>query len=94
MPTKLTKAQQMKLLRALPAHRKTAVKKHCKACQMKGEGFGDILKSIASVMGPIVKEVAPSVLRDYIMPFIKKKMQGKGLRLAGQRGKGSSIIMR
>ena len=61
----------------------------------------DILKSIGSVLGPLVKEVGPTVLKELIVPFIKGKM-GKGLtlpgaglslpggalRLAGQRGHG------
>jgi hypothetical protein len=98
MMKKLSPSQQMKMLKALPAHRKSAVKSHCQACQMQGQGIGDILKSIGSVLGPIVKEVGPTVLKQFILPFIKKKLAGKsgngirlsgaGLRLAGQRGKG------
>ena len=95
MPTRLTKSQQHALLRALPAHRKNAVKAHCRSCQMKGEGFMDILKSIGKVLGPIAKEVGPVVLKEFIIPFVKQKMAGNGLnpaggalRLAGQRGKG------
>ena len=93
MPTKLTKAQQKALLKALPAHRKNAVKAHCQ--QMKGEGFMDILKSVGSVLGPIAKEVGPTVLKEFVLPFVKKKIEGGGLslpggalRLAGQRGRG------
>lgn len=92
---KLSPSQQMKMLKALPAHRKNAVKAHCKACQMKGQGIADILKTIGSVLGPIISEVGPTVLKSFILPFIKKKLAGNGLRLggaglrlAGQRGKG------
>jgi len=94
MPTKLTLAQQRALLRALPASRKNAVKKHCSTCEMKGEGFMDILKSIGKVLGPIAKEIGPTVLKEFILPFIKKKagmglkVPGGSLRLAGQRGRG------
>ena len=95
MPTKLTIAQQKKLLSALPAHRKAAVKAHCTSCQMKGQGFMDILKSVGSVLGPIAKEVGPTVLKEFVLPFVKKKIEGGGLslpggalRLAGQRGRG------
>ena len=95
MPTRLTKSQQHALLRALPAHRKNAVKSHCQSCQMRGEGFKDILKSIGKVIGPIAKEVGPVVLKEFILPFVKKKIAGNGLtlpggglRLAGQRGQG------
>ena len=95
MPTKLSLSQQRALLKALPSHRKMAVKKHCQACRMKGQGFMDILRSVGSVLGPIAKEVGPTVLKEFVLPFIKRKVAGKGLappggglRLAGQRGKG------
>lgn len=99
---KLTVPEQRALMRALPSHRMAAVKTHCNSCQMKGQGIMDILKSIGSVLGPIVKEIGPTVLKELIIPFIKKKMAGggltlpgsgltlpgSGLRLAGQRGNG------
>tara|TARA_R110000764_G_scaffold10527_1_gene32079 strand:- start:469 stop:828 length:360 start_codon:yes stop_codon:yes gene_type:complete len=83
MPTRLTNPQQRALLNALPAHRKNAVKSHCQSCQMRGEGFMDILKSIGGVLGPIAKEVGPVVLKEFILPFVKKKIAGKGLSPAG-----------
>ena len=91
------------MLRALPLHRKTAVKKHCQSCQMRGEGIADILKSVGGVLGPIIKEVGPTILKEFVAPFIMNKIKqkigeskkgdglkipGSGLRLAGQRGKG------
>ena len=103
MPTKLSLAQQRALIRALPQHRKMAVKKHCQSCQMRGEGITDILKSVGSVLGPVIREIGPTVLKDFVAPFIMKKIKqkisgskkgdglkipGSGLRLAGQRGKG------
>jgi hypothetical protein len=78
MLTRLTTSQQKALLNALPAHRKNAVKSHCQSCQMRGEGFMDILKSIGGVLGPIAKEIGPTVLKEFILPFIKKKMAGNG----------------
>jgi hypothetical protein len=95
MLTRLTTPQQKALLHALPAHRKNAVKKHCQSCQMQGEGIMDILKSIGGVLGPIAKEIGPTVLKEFILPFVKKKMAGNGhgmglspaggaLKLAGQ----------
>ena len=55
-----------------------------------------ILKSIGKVLGPVIKEIGPTVLKELVVPFIKKKMNGKGhtlpgggLKLAGQRGKGT-----
>lgn len=82
MPTRLTLAQQRKLLKALPASRINAVKKHCRACQMRGDGIGDILKSIGKVLGPVIKEIGPVVLKELILPLIKKKA-GLGIGLAG-----------
>jgi hypothetical protein len=103
MPTKLSLSQQRALLKALPQHRKMAVKKHCQSCQMRGDGIIDILKSVKSALGPIISEVGPTVLKEFVAPYIMKKIEqvskkgnkgdglkipGSGLRLAGQRGKG------
>tara|TARA_R110000851_G_scaffold13069_3_gene44890 strand:+ start:2702 stop:3034 length:333 start_codon:yes stop_codon:yes gene_type:complete len=98
MPTRLSTPQQKALLRALPKSRKDAVKYYCQSHQMKGEGFSDILKSIGSVLGPIAKEIGPTVLKEFILPFLKKKISGNGLKLSGQGcykpmcGKGSDAM--
>lgn len=81
---KLTKAQQKALINALPAMHKSAVKQHAIALRMKGHGIMDIIKSIGSFLGPIAKEVGPTVLKEFVLPFIKKKMDGGGLALPGQ----------
>jgi hypothetical protein len=92
MPTKLTLAQQRGLLRALPVTRKTACKKHCQTCQMKGDGIKSILKSIGRTLGPVAREIGPTVMKEFVLPMLLKKLKGEGrgsgLRLAGQRGKG------
>ena len=93
MSSRLTLPQQRTLYRALPAQRRMMVKKHCRECAMKGQGIMDILKSISNILGPIAKELGPTILKEIIVPLIKKKMEGGGLhtpggalRLAGQRG--------
>ena len=84
MPTRLSTPQQKALLKALPKSRKDAVKYYCQSHQMKGEGFSDILKSIGRVLGPIAKEIGPTVLKEFVLPFLKKKISGQGLKLSGQ----------
>jgi hypothetical protein len=91
MPTRLTTPQQKALLNALPAHRKNAVKSHCQSCQMRGEGFMDILKSIGGVLGPIAKEIGPTVLKEFILPFVKKKMAGNGAHGMGLSPAGGGL---
>lgn len=81
---KLNLKQQRALIKALPAHRINDVKKHCKSCQMRGQGIGAILKSIGSVLGPIAKEVGPTVLKELVLPFVKYKLTGSGTHLAGK----------
>jgi len=83
MPTKLTVAQQRSLYRALPASRKLAVKKHCQQCQMRGEGFMDILKSVGKALGSVGKELGPTVIKEIIAPMVLKKYGGSGLTLPG-----------
>ena len=92
---RLSLPEQRKLLQSLPKHRLGMVKKHCESCEMKGEGVKEIIKKLESVLGPIVKEVGPTVLKELVMPYLKKKMKGKkggaltlpgaGLKLAGVR---------
>lgn len=91
MPTRLKVVEQRRLYDALPQARKLAVKKHCRSCQMKGEGLADIMKSIGKVLGPVAKELGPTVLKEIIVPFLKKKIverfadnpAGSGLNPAG-----------
>jgi hypothetical protein len=62
---------------------------------MRGEGLKSILKSIGKVLGPIAKEIGPTVLKEFLVPLtskmLKKKLglEGGALRLAGQRGNGT-----
>ena len=84
MPKKLTIREQRALVRALPTSRKMAVRAHCRACQQRGAGLGDILKSVCRVLGPFAKEIGPTVLRELVIPMLKKKMDGKGLKTPGQ----------
>jgi hypothetical protein len=81
---KLTKAQQKALIKALPAMHKASAKQHALALHMQGHGIMDIIKSIGSFLGPIAKEVGPTVLKEFVLPFLKKKMEGNGLALPGQ----------
>ena len=79
----LTVKEQRKILRDLPVSTKNKCKMHCRQQQMKGLGISDILKSIGNVLGPIVKTLGPTVLKNFIVPFLEKKMRGEGIRLAG-----------
>ena len=83
----LTVKEQRKILRDLPVSTKNKCKMHCRQQQQSGKGISDILKSIGNVLGPIVKTLGPTVLKNFIVPFLEKKMtgyaRGEGLRLAG-----------
>ena len=96
MVKKLTIKEQEAVLRGLSVQRKTKIRKECQACAMKGHGLSQILKKAKSVLGPIAKTIGPVVLKKYVLPFVLKKIQGNGLklagsglRLAGQRGYGN-----
>lgn len=87
MASKLTKKQ----LKAL--------KDHCELCDMQGKGVMDVLKSIGKHLAPIAKKLGPKLLKKVVIPFLKKKLVGKGLdpagnglRLAGQRGRGKKKL--
>lgn len=87
MSLKLSPAQQRAVLRALPPGKKAECAKVCAMCHMRGEGIKDILKKVASVIGPVAKQVGPTVLKEFILPMLKKKYgiaaSGSGRRPAG-----------
>ena len=83
MPQRLTVAQQRSLYRALPPSRKMLVKKTCKECQMKGDGFMDILKKVGRALGAVGKELGPTVIKEIVAPLVLKKYGGYGLTLPG-----------
>ena len=74
----------------------------CVKCQlMRGRGMVDMIKAVAKVLGPVAKEIGKKALKEVVIPYaidkIKKKMgvgedkEGKGLRLAGQKGRGLKL---
>ena len=89
---KLTQAEQRRILNSLSAPNKARVKAHVRSKQMSGEGIMSILKSVKSVLGPVASALGPQVLKQFVLPMIKKQLglgitlPGSGLRLAGQRG--------
>ena len=91
MPAKLSLAEQRKLLKALPASRVSAVRKSCRSKEMRGAGIKSVAIKARKALGPIAKEIGPTVLKEFILPMILKKAgiempkKGKGLKLAGQR---------
>ena len=95
---KLTLTQQRALARNLTGQQRMRVKSHCQRCEMSGQGISDIIKSVKKVLGPIATNFSVKVLKEIVIPFIKRKIKtkqagkglrtaGSGLRLAGQRGR-------
>ena len=80
----LTLAEQRRILKALPAKHKTALRKHCRDCEQGGAGFFDVVKKagnwLVATMGPIAREVGPTVLKEFILPMLKEKT-GLDLRM-------------
>lgn len=86
MVKRLSQTQQRAILAGLPASRKMAVKKYCRACEQHGDGIKDILKKVGDFLGPIAKDVGPKILKEFIIPLLLKKAKehyGVGLSLAG-----------
>ena len=85
--TKLTEAQQRYILESLPAADKTAIKHYCRTCEKQGDGIKNIVRKVAKALGPIVKQVGPKVLEEFIIPMLLSKAKqhyGGTLKLAGQ----------
>jgi hypothetical protein len=78
----LTKKEQKAILKSIPAAHKKAVREHVRKLHQSGSGVMDILKSVSNFLGPIISQVGPTVLKEFIIPFIKK-MSGNGVELSG-----------
>ncbi len=104
MPKRLSVREQRILLGALPKHRINAAHKHCIACAQRGDGLKDIMKSVGKVLGGVAKDLGPTVLKKFVLPFVKKhvlggsghggsglKLAGEGLKLAGEGHCGSGL---
>ena len=86
MKKRLSQIQQRAMLKAMPETRKIALKKYCRVCQQKGNGIQEIMKKVGDFLGPIMKEVGPKVLKEFLLPFMIKKAKehyGLGLHTAG-----------
>ena len=88
MSTTLTKKEQKAILKSIPAAQKKAVREHVRNLHQSGSGVMDILKSVSNFLGPIISQVGPTVLKEFIIPFIKKQMSGNGVELPGSSGQG------
>ena len=84
----LTKKEQKAILKGIPAAQKKAVREHVRKLHQSGSGVMDILKSVSNFLGPIISQVGPTVLKEFIIPFIKKQMSGNGVELPGSSGQG------
>lgn len=87
----LTKKEKHAIFRSLPASKQLAFKRMCSDCAMKGEGFGSFLRKAGRILGPVAKVIGPVVLKEIVLPVIRKKLAGSGLKLAGT-GKSARIV--
>jgi hypothetical protein len=89
---RLTQKQQMALLQALSPAKKAMLRRECRKCQMQGTGIKDMLAKLKKKIGPVASLVGPVVFKQFILPMLIEKAtgfppQGRGLALAGQRGR-------
>ena len=89
----MKREEHMHIWKGLPAMKRHSLMRSCESCAQKGSGemLGKITNFFKSMFShPIAKEIATTVMKEVIMPAIKRKMAGNGLRLpgAGSYGKG------
>jgi hypothetical protein len=63
------------------------VKHHFVKHVQAGGSFIDELKKFGnkavSFLGPVIRDVGPTVLKEFVLPMLRKKFAGSGLSLAG-----------
>jgi hypothetical protein len=91
----LSLAERRKLAKSLSAAHKAQIKRHACACQMKGDGLLDIVKSVGKSLGSVGKAIGPTVLKELVIPLVRQKagivpsgrgrrpVKGRGIALAG-----------
>ena len=87
----LTKAEKTNILLGLSdAHKEKMAKAILNAEKkgMSGTGIMDGIKGLGKGLLEILKVVGPILAKEVLLPIVKAKMSGNGLKLAGQRGKG------
>lgn len=67
----------------MPTSRMKAVRRVCQNCEMKGDGLKSILSKVGRALGPIAKEIGPTVMKELVLPMLKKKLTGSGLSVPG-----------
>jgi len=87
----LSKAEKRNMLMGLSdTHKEKIVKAILNAEKkgMSGTGIMDNIKGLGKGLLEVLKVVGPILAKEVLLPIIKAKMEGNGLKLAGQRGKG------
>ena len=87
----LTKTEKVNILMGLSdAHKEKMAKAilNAEKTGMTGTGIMDTIKGLGKGLLEVLKVVGPTLAKEVLLPIIKAKMAGNGLKLAGQRGKG------
>lgn len=90
----LTKTEKINILMGLSApHKEKIIKAILNAEKkgMSGTGVMDAVKGLGQGLLEVLKVVGPILAKEVLLPIVKSKMSGNGLKLAGQRGKGTSL---
>jgi hypothetical protein len=78
MVAKMNIAQQKAVLRLMSPTQKKKLKTHCQKCDMAGQGLASMLASAAKFIMPALKEIGLPVFKSLVLPWLSKKMSGKG----------------
>ena len=90
----LSKAEKINILMGLnDSHKEKLIKAILNAEKkgMSGTGIMDGIKGLGQGLLELLKVVGPILAKEVLLPIVKSKMSGNGLKLAGQRGKGTSV---
>ena len=63
----------------------------CRTCVMRGQGMSTILAKVKRALGPMAKRLTDVALKEYVKPYIDKRLSGKGLKLAGKGRKRKTL---
>ncbi len=92
----LSQDEQLKIIHSIPESKLNELASHLAVIQgsgkgKKGSGFwGDAWGWLRSNVGPVLKDVGKTLLKDVLLPIIKQKVSqklGGGLGLAGGKMK-------
>jgi len=84
----LSRTEKINLVKSLSPSQKEEIKK---ALSMGGNGIKEVVQKVSATLKPIIKVVGPVLLREILLPALKKKIMGEGKKCLSCKTGGKGL---